>query len=262
MAAPVTAARRIRLDLAYDGTDFHGWQLQPGLRTVQGVLEATLTRLAGERPVRVRGAGRTDAGVHARGQVADATVRVDADDASLTRSLRSMLPADLRALRVASVDPGFDARYDARSKTYRYVVDLTPWGDPFLARYALHHPQAIERSRVRRALELLPGRRDWSGFAASACEVRDRVRTLTEARLRENEDGTAEFFFSADGFLTHMVRNLVGTLLEVGRGRFAPERMLEVVESRDRSLGGPTAPPHGLCLEQVRYPDGVPATVV
>lgn len=249
----MTVPRRIRLDLAYDGTEFHGWQVQPGRRTVQGVLESALSHLAGGHPVRVRGAGRTDAGVHARGQVADSVLTVDADDEEVTRALRSMLPPDLRPLRVVTVAAGFDARHDAHGKTYRYVLDLTPWGDPFRARHALHYPHEIDRESLGRALELLPGRRDWSGFTASACDTRDRVRSLTEATFGETGTASAAFVFSADGFLTHMVRNLVGTLLEVGRGRFTPDRVVEIIESRDRSRGGPTAPARGLCLERVDY---------
>ncbi len=252
----MSGARRVRIDLAYDGGDFSGWQVQPGRRTVQGVLEQTLSRLQGGRAVRVRGAGRTDAGVHARGQVADTDLGVPHSDADLLHALRSMLPPDLRPLRLATVSPTFHARHDAASKTYSYTLDRTPSGDPFRARHALHHPHPVAGEPLRRAIELLPGRRDWSGFAASSCEIEDRVRELSQAVYEEPADGVGVFTFRADGFLTHMVRILVGTLLEVARGRFAPERIRRILDSGDRTLAGPTAPPHGLCLEHIDYPDG------
>jgi tRNA pseudouridine38-40 synthase len=244
--------RRLRLLLAYDGTDFAGWQYQPGLRTVQGVLAAALTRLNGDRPVAVRGAGRTDAGVHALGQIADCPFQGDLDDAGIAHALTRMLPDDLRALAVATASPGFHARHHATAKVYVYRVDRSAHGDPFLRRYAAWRPGQLDRELVERALALLPGRRDWSGFTAASCTIEDRVRTLTEARYDEEAE-LGRFTFAADGFLTHMVRNLVGTLLEIGRGRFAPDQIERVLVSGDRSLAGPTAPAAGLFLERVVY---------
>lgn len=244
--------RRVRVDLAYDGTAYQGWQVQPAARTVQGELEAALSRLCGGAAVRTRGAGRTDAGVHARGQVADALVDTRLDDAAIARGLAALLPDDVRPTAVATVPEAFHARRSAVAKTYRYAIDRSPWGDPFAGRFALHHPHPMDLHAVRAALERLPGRRDWSGFAASSCEVEDRVRTLAVARLEERPGGLA-FVFRADGFLTYMVRNLVGTLLEIARGAAAPALVDEVLASGDRSLAGPTAPPKGLCLESVEY---------
>lgn len=244
--------RRVRVDLAYDGTDFHGWQVQPAVRTVQGTLEEALSRLCGGAPVKTRGAGRTDAGVHARGQVADARIDTRLDDDALARGLSALLPADVRPTAVATVPDAFHARHSAVAKTYRYTLDRSPWGDPFAGRYTLHHPYPMDLDAVRTALLGLPGTRDWTGFTAAACEVEDRVRTLTEARL-EVAPGSLVFVFRADGFLTHMARNLVGTLLEIGRGAAPPRLVGDVLESRDRSLAGPTAPPQGLCLESVEY---------
>ena len=246
--------RRFRIDLAYDGSAFCGWQLQPRGRTVQGVLEQALTRLQGGSPVRVRGAGRTDSGVHARQQVADALLATSLDEPELEHALRSMLPEDLRPSRVRLVADSFDSRRDARSKTYRYRLDRSRPGNPFLARYALHHPGNLDPGAMREALERLPGKRDWSGFAGSACEVRDRVRELSEAAYEEGGEAEGWFSFTADGFLTHMVRNLVGTLLEVGRGRFEPRRIDRILAERDRSLAGPTAAARGLVLWRVVYP--------
>lgn len=246
--------RRIRVDLAYDGTDFAGWQSQPGLRTVQGVLEEALSRLAGGVRVRARGAGRTDAGAHASGQVADARVETALDDAGVLRALRALLPRDVRPLCVRTVREEFDARRDAISKTYAYWLDRTPHGDPFLRRFALHEPRPLEAGAMREALAMLPGRRDWSAFAGAACAVEDRVRNLTEASLEEPAPFLWRLAFTADGFLNHMVRNLVGTLLEIARGRIPASKIASILESGDRRLAGPAAPARGLVLERVSYP--------
>jgi tRNA pseudouridine38-40 synthase len=256
VSPPGEPVRRIRLELAYDGTEFAGWQRQPGRRTVQGVLERTLARLQGGRATSVRGAGRTDAGVHARRQVADCEVALPLDDGRLAHALRGMLPADLRPLDVRTVDAAFNSRRDALEKTYRYRLDRTLHGDPFLARWALHHPRGLDAALVEAALARLPGRRDWSGFTAASCEIGNRVRTLTRAEWHEaprGSRGEAWFVFAADGFLTYMARNLVGTLLEVGRGRLRPEVVDEILERGERACAGPTAPPHGLTLWDVRY---------
>jgi tRNA pseudouridine38-40 synthase len=252
--------RRVRIDLAYDGTAYSGWQVQPNVETVQGAVEAALGRLHGGQVVRVRGAGRTDAGAHARGQVADVLVATRCDDAGLARALDHMLPADIRPRRVLTVPDAFHAQHDARSKTYRYLVDTSSHGDPWRSRYAQPCAFALDVSAVEAALALLPGTRDWSGFTGAACTVEDRVRTLSEARLVGLRPGLIAFVFTADGFLTHMVRNLVGTLLAVGRGTFGPERITEVLATRDRRRAGPTAPAHGLCLERVVYDDALGGT--
>ena len=245
--------RRVRIDLAYDGTAYAGWQIQPGTKTVQGVVEEALRRLHGGSNVRVRGAGRTDSGAHACGQVADALVATRCDDGALLLALSHMLPEDVRPRRVLTVSPEFHARHDATSKTYRYLVDTSPHGDPWRWRYALAFPLAIDEEAVDAALALLPGTRDWSGFTGAACTVGDRVRTISEARRLRVRPGLQAFVFTADGFLTHMVRNLVGTLLEVGRHRIEPERVTEVLATRDRKRAGPTAPAKGLCLLRIVY---------
>jgi tRNA pseudouridine38-40 synthase len=245
--------RRVRIDLAYDGTDFAGWQLQPVARTVQGVLEEALTRLQAGRAVRVRGAGRTDSGAHARGQVADAEIATRYDDAGLIRALARMLPPDVRPRRVLTVPPAFHAQHDARSKTYRYLVDTDPHGDPWRRRYTLAYPFALDDAAIDQALALLSGTRDWSGFAGAACTVEDRVRTIADARRVILRPGLFAFIFTADGFLTHMVRNLVGTLLAVGRRTMEPQHITEILATGDRRRAGPTVPAHGLCLERVVY---------
>jgi len=182
--------------------------------------------------------------------VCDVEVRTVLDDAALLDRLAGILPEDLRPLRVRTVPGAFHARKTAVAKTYRYRLDRSPHGDPLLARYAAHVPRLGDPDAMDAALRMLPGRRDWAGFAGAASEVEDTVRTLEVARF----DGTA-FTFRGDGFLNHMVRNLVGTLLEIARGRFAPDRIAAILESKDRALAGPTAPARGLCLERIFYPE-------
>ncbi len=247
--------RRVRIVLAYDGTAYAGWQVQPRRPTVQGVLQEALATLHGGRPASVRGAGRTDAGVHAVGQVADAEVDLRMDDDRLLHALRAVLPHDVRPLEVETVPDRFHSRRDARAKTYVYLVDRSAHGDPFLARHALHVPRALDLEAMRDALERLPGRRDWTGFTAASCEIEDRVRTLAEASYEEDARRVGRFRFRADGFLTYMVRNLVGTVLDVGAGRFPPERVDDVLRTGDRAAAGPTARAHGLFLRRVEYDD-------
>jgi len=248
-------SRRIRLDLAYDGTDYAGWQVQPGRITIQSLVEAALCRLNGDRPVSVRSAGRTDAGVHARRQVCDFLFDGDARDDDLAHALRGMLPPAIRPLAVIGVPDGFHARRSARAKHYRYRLDRSRHGNPVHARYALHRSQDMDLDALDDALGRIPGRRDWSGFTSSRCDVCDRVREITVAEYRER-GGNARFDFEGDGFLTHMVRNLVGTLLHVGEGKLAAARIDAILSSGDRRLAGPTAPPHGLHLWNVAYEDG------
>jgi tRNA pseudouridine38-40 synthase len=246
--------RRVRIDLAYDGTSFSGWQVQPGRPTVQGALEEALGRIHGAARLPVRGAGRTDAGVHARGQVADAAVPDRLDDGELARGLRALVPKGVSVLGDAPVPASFHARRCATAKTYAYLVDRSAAGDPFLARFALHAPARVDHAAIDAALATLPGRRDFRGFCASASPVEDFVRDLRLAERVALSERLDLYRFSANGFLMHMVRILVGTLLEVGRGRFGPERLAEVLISGERARAGPTAPPHGLSLERVDYP--------
>jgi len=254
-------ARRIRIDLAYDGTDFEGFQLQPRGRTVQGTVEAVLERLAGGRLVRLRAASRTDSGVHARKQVVDARIDTSLDDAALEHGLDALLPCDVRATRVATVPDTFHSMHHALAKTYRYVLDLSRHGDPLSARYAVRHRGPFDVQPVERGLRLLVGRRDFSGFADSRCRVRERVRRLDRAEWVPDGDARGFFVFRADGFLTYMVRNMVGTLLEIARGKRPVESIAEILETRDRRLAAATAPARGLCLWDVEYPSEGPVDV-
>jgi tRNA pseudouridine38-40 synthase len=244
--------RRIRIDLTYDGTDFRGWQWQTGHRTVQAVLEDALSRLAGDVPVRVRAASRTDSGVHARQQVADCLIDTRLDDEGLAHALGKMLPDDVRPTGLRTVPQGFSSMRDALRKTYRYRLDRSRHGDPFMARFALHHPHDLDSGRMEEGLARLLGEHDWSGFADSRCTIENRVRVLHEASYDER-DAAGRFVFTADGFLTYMVRNLVGTLLEIGARRMEPSIIDRILSSGDRRLAAATAPARGLCLWQIVY---------
>lgn len=247
--------RRIRLDLSYDGTDFAGWQFQPEQRTVQGVVEATLSALVGGERIALRGAGRTDSGVHARQQVADAWVETRLEDAELTRALQHLLPPDVRPMRAVTVGDAFHSRKDALSKTYVYQIDISAAGDPMRRRDSLHHPHRCEIDTLREALARVPGRRDWSCFASSRCEKVDRVREVQLAQLSQPQPHLLQLRFCADGFLQHMVRNIVGTLLDIA-GRRSPLDLLDrLFASGNRDLAGPTAAAHGLTLHRVHYSD-------
>ena len=251
----IPETRRVRIDLAYDGTDFCGWQAQRSDRTVQYVVEKALRELHGGERVPLHGASRTDSGVHAQGQVADALVSVRLDDRNLAYALRRLLPVDVRPLRVETVPHGFNARAQALSKLYRYRVDGSLHGDPFSARYALHLPAALDERAILEALALLPGRRDWTGFTTPRSDKESHIRTLMRAEMVRSDSGETLFEFEGDGFLRYMVRNLVGTLLEIGRGRMPVGRIGEILDSGDHEKAGPTAAAHGLHLVRIRYPD-------
>lgn len=243
--------RRLKLVLEYDGTAYHGWQVQPGLDTIQGRLEAALCRLAGS-PVRVMGAGRTDAGVHARGQVASCSLDVRLDDPALRRALNGNLPQDIVVREVASAPTDFDARRSARSKTYRYTLLRRAERSPLEGRYSLHVPYAVDMDAMADAGQYLLGTHDFSAFRAGTCTAATPVRTVSRAAWRAVGD-LWHFEIAGNGFLQHMVRIIVGTLLEVGRGRRRPDDLAEILASRDRRRAGATAPAHGLCLMAVEY---------
>jgi len=245
---------RFRVTLEYDGTDFSGFQLQPNGRSVQGALEAAVHEITREER-RVIPAGRTDAGVHARGQVAhfDSDTRLSAND--LQRALNAVLPRDVAVLALASAAPDFDARRDARAKLYVYRILNRPQPSPLRARTHLHLRAALDLGAMAEAAKSLLGSHDFSAFRGApggVPEDENPRRSLDRLELVPHGD---EVWIEAQGrsFLRHMVRNIAGTLVEVGQGRRPPGELAEVLESRDRARAGPTAAAHGLCLEQVFY---------
>jgi tRNA pseudouridine38-40 synthase len=240
-----------RITVAYDGTSYQGWQVQPDGPTIQGTLQESLERMAGHA-VSLVGAGRTDAGVHAEAQVAHFHLDLSIPTDGLLKGLNSLLPEDIRVRQAEEAPSGFHARYGARSKTYHYYLDRSPIALPFRSRFTHHYPHPLDRKAMDEAAGLFLGIHDFLAFAASATEVKTTVRECMTSRWRERGHELV-YEVKADGFLHHMVRNIVGTLLEVGRGKMSPEVIKDLFESRDRRLSGPTAPARGLHLVEVEY---------
>jgi len=239
----------LRLTLAYDGTEFRGWQRQAGVRTVQGVLEDALDRVLRAAP-KLSVAGRTDAGVHARGQVV--SFECDADADPLRRALNAMLAPELVVLDARPVPEGFDARFSATAREYRYRIDMREVPDPFTARYVWHRPGDLALDEMRRAASLLVGEHDFASFSRRPPGDRRSVRDLERLSIVREGDNV-EIAARANAFLHQMVRSLVGTLVAVGDRRTSGNSMPDVLEARDRSAAGPVAPAHGLTLERVIY---------
>ena len=243
--------RTFKLVLEYDGTSYHGWQVQPGLAPVQGAVEGALARIVGA-PVRVMGAGRTDAGVHALGQVASYRAESRLDPPTLQRALNAELPRDIAVLDAAEAPPGFDARRDAKARTYRFTLLCRPQRSALWRDRALHIPRPVNLEAMAAAAACLVGEHDFSAFRAANCTAPSSVRRVFEARI-EREGDLAHFTITADAFLQHMVRIITGTLLQVGESRLTPSGFQNVLVSRDRTRAGKTLDPRGLCLVHVSY---------
>jgi tRNA pseudouridine38-40 synthase len=239
-----------KLLLQYDGTDFHGWQIQEGHRTVQGELTRALSLIDG-RSVNVHGSGRTDAGVHAEGQVASVEIERDITVEKLRAAINGNIGRDVRVLSIETVPDDFHARYSAIGKTYVYRVVNGPVMSPFWWRYALHEARALDCERMREGAELFRGRHDWTAFSAAQSDVEDRVRTVTEVEIVERD--LIEVRVSAEGFLRYMVRAMAGTLLALGRGELGCDSIREALETGNRPPAAVTAPACGLTLVRVRY---------
>jgi tRNA pseudouridine38-40 synthase len=245
--------RNLKLLIAYDGTDFHGWQAQPGMRTVQEELAKTLERVL-RHPVTLAGASRTDAGVHARGQVASLRTEAAIPAANLQRAVSCRLPPDIALVRVAEAAPQFHATRSARGKLYRYALynsERRP-AEAMAARYAWHFWHALDLDAMRAAAAVLLGTHDFAGFANQGQPRETTIRTLRSIAIRRHYE-RVHIEVEGDSFLYNQVRIIVGTLIEIGRGHWPVERTAAILEARDRSLAGPTAPAHGLTLEWVRY---------
>ena len=256
--------RNLRLILAYDGADFAGWQVQPGRTTVQGALASAIGRLSGEN-VLPQGSGRTDAGVHALAQVASFATASAIPPENWMRALNDILPPSIRVLEVTEAAPEFHARKAARAKTYRYRIHRGTICPPFLARYVWHYPYPLEESAIIAAASLVAGEHDFTSFAAVDAERVERmaggdnseptvnnVRTIFSSNwARESEE--LIYTVRGSGFLHHMVRNLVGTFLLVGKGTVSHEDLSRILEARERTAAGPTAPASGLYLVRVEY---------
>ena len=248
-----------KLLIQYDGTDFHGWQSQDGLRTVQGELTRALSLIEG-RDVIVHGSGRTDAGVHAEGQVASVDVQREITPDKLRNAINGNVGKDVRVLEAAIVSNEFHARYSALGKTYVYRIVNAPVMSPFWAHYAHHEARRFDFEAMQAAAESFFGKHDWTAFSAAQSDVADRVRTITHLEIGERVDERArgslvEIKVSADGFLRYMVRAIAGTLMAVGRGELNRHVVQEAIQAGVRPVAAATAPACGLTLLSVRYTD-------
>ena len=246
-----------RLLLQYDGTDFHGWQTQTELRTVQGELTRVLS-LLDRREVVVSGSGRTYAGVHAEGQVASAELQREIAPQKLRAAINGNLPNDVRVLFADVAPDDFHARYSARSKTYVYRVVSGQVMSPFWSRYALADARVLDLKRMRTCASLFLGEHDWTAFSAAQADAGSRVRTIASLEIDSGWDARGRCHLvrmtvTADGFLRYMVRSIVGTLLAAGRGEIDEAAIARAISEGGRELVGPTAPAHGLTLKSVKY---------
>jgi tRNA pseudouridine38-40 synthase len=247
--------RNIKLTLSYDGTDFNGWQTQPGYRTVQETLELAIAKLTGEERVRVNASGRTDAGVHAVGQVVNFYSITQLEAEVLIRAINAHLPADIAVTAAEDMPQAFDANRDARRKLYRYVIHDGAVPSPFLRRYCCQSRHVLGVEAMRRAAEPLKGRHDFHSFETDWPNRMSSVRTITH--LAVNRFGDWIWLdVEADGFLYNMVRAIAGTLMNVGRGFWPESQVAEILNAEDRVQAGPTAPAQGLFLMRVCYDDG------
>ena len=240
-----------KLTIAYDGTRFYGWEHQPGKDTIQGKLESVLTALNGA-PVDVIGAGRTDAGVHARAMVANAVLDVDKSPEEIRDYMNRYLPEAIAVREVKPCAERFHARYKAIGKTYRYTCHDGPVKPIFDRKYVTVLDTPVDVEKMQQAAAYLVGEHDFRSFCGNPRMKKSTVRMVDSIVIERRRDRVV-FTFHGTGFLQNMVRILVGTLLEVGRGYWDAERVREILEARDRKLAGPTAPPEGLCLMKVDY---------
>ncbi len=249
--------RNFKLILAYDGYDFAGWQVQPDRRTIQGALVSAIEHLTGERTL-PQGSGRTDAGVHALAQVASVSLESPIPTLNLRKALNDVLPPSIRILDVEEVAADFHARKSARAKTYRYRIYRNEICPPFLARYVYHYPYPLDEARMIAAADLVAGEHDFTSFAAVDPESKkeglevNNVRTIYSSEWkREGEE--LIYTVRGNGFLHHMVRNLAGTFLMIGKGSLSAQDLRRILEMRDRSAAAATAPASGLYLVSVEY---------
>jgi tRNA pseudouridine38-40 synthase len=267
----------VKLTIAYDGTDFHGWQIQPGQPTIQQTITDVLAKLTQER-VTIHASGRTDSGVHALGQVAHFKTHSELTPLEFQRALNALLPSAIRVVGAEEVGPDFHSRWNAQAKTYLYRIFRGRVVLPFVCRYALHDPFPLDFDAMSEAAQLFEGEHDFTSFAASTGSEdddheRNATRVIFRSLMLRGEDtgerfpaldalgiarpGPEEWVYVVRGrsFMRFMVRKITGTLVDVGRGRLRPDDIPKLFEMKDRSRSGPTLPPHGLCLLSVEYPD-------
>jgi len=243
--------RNFKITISYDGTGFNGWQLQPDVRTVQGVIEDGLSGIFGHR-ARVIASGRTDTGVHALGQVINVRTGSSIPCDGLQQTMNSIFTPEISTIGVEEVGPDFHARYMAKSKKYVYIFDISEMVSPFMARYVLHVRGGLDIRAMRQCARYLLGEHDFTSFMGAGSSVKTTTRRIVFSDILDY-DGRILFIIEGTGFLRHMVRNIAGTLILAGKGKIEPTDMIDILEKRDRAIAGPTAPPHGLYLAEVYY---------
>lgn len=244
--------RNIKITIRYDGTNYSGWQFQKNGASIQETIEKALKAITGEK-VHVTGSGRTDAGVHAKAQVANFRTRSKLPLKRLQMALNSAFPDDIVVTRIKEAGPKFNAQHSARSKLYCYTIVNNDFNDPFLRNFAAKSFYKLDLSLMRKAAKILIGRHDFKAFQTKDGEKdKNSVRTIKKIRI-EKRDDVVTFYIEANGFLYNMARNIVGTLIEAGRGKFSLAYVREVLAKKDRRLSGPAMPAKGLSLDEVKY---------
>lgn len=243
--------RNIRLIIEYDGTNYAGWQIQKNAKSIQATLEAALKRILREK-IKLISCGRTDSGVHAKGHVANFKTNSKIPLVNIQRGLNSILPKDIVIKEAKEVPLDFNSRFDAKSKVYRYTILNRSCPAALYRNYFYHIPYKLDINLMRREAKVLLGRHDFKSFQAADKKERSSVRTIKRLTVKKKGD-FIEIEMEADGFLYNMARNIVGTLVEIGRGRFKPGSMKNILKAKDRNLAGRTAPAKGLCLAEVKY---------
>lgn len=241
----------VKLTIEYDGTGYHGWQIQPHGPSIQSVVEHAVSTFVG-KPTRITGSGRTDAGVHALGQLANFFTDKEYDRHRILRGLNALTPPAITIKDAEFVSNSFDARRDARSRIYEYRILNRSTPSPFYLNRALHVHESLDVAAMREAISCLLGEHDFTSFRAAGCEAAHPVRNVYRTTLEQRGE-LLVYTIEATAFLRHMVRNIVGTLIEVGKGLRTPQSFNALLEARDRTKAGPTAPPHGLFLVEVKY---------
>lgn len=244
-----------RIHLAYDGTNYSGWQFQPGQRTIQGIVNSVLEKLDGG-PVTTFSAGRTDAGVHAEGQIVSFRLTKQWDGAGLRKALNGNLPPDIRVIEASPAPENFHARFDAKAKTYRYRIYTGEVLSPFWTRYAWHYPHPLNLEKLIEDSRAMIGTHDFTAFTVAGCETKTRVRTIREIEFEDKADidgRLLSMFFSGNGFLRYQVRTMAAALVENNCKRLKTASIAALIESQDRTLIGAAAPAQGLTLMKVEY---------
>lgn len=245
-----------KLTIEYDGAGFHGWQIQAGEATIQGTIQKALSRMTGESIV-LHGSGRTDAGVHALGQTASFRTAARIPPAAYVAGLNSLLPGDIVIRACEPVDETFHARFSAKNKTYRYQILNAPLPSALLRRYAWHVRKPLDLAAMKHATAFIKGERDFKSFEGAGSPRESTIRKVTRAEVGQTETGLVAFTITANGFLRFMVRNLVGTLVDVGLGKTTVEGFERILAAKNRNAAGVTAPPQGLFLVEVCYDEGL-----